>query len=210
MINKQDHNYFMCSFDHSLFTNAPLEETIGTEIKNVFGRKRKINALSKSNFRDLLKLTTVSTVFYFNGNNYKQLDAVAMGSPLGPALANALLCYHERKWPRECPVAYATIFYKRYVDDIFVLLLQSENHVNNMLFYLNSKHPNISFTCEIEKDRSLAFFFFYVFRSNNKFETSVHHKPTFSGVCTNYRSFIATVLSIKVVYLLHCYIEVLS
>ena len=36
-------------------------------------------------------------------------------------------------------------------------LLKSENYVNNLLFYLNSKHPNIRFTCEIEKDRSLAF-----------------------------------------------------
>ena len=157
MIDKQDHNSFMCSFDiDSLFTNVPLEETIEIVIKNVFGRKRKINGLSKSDFRDLLKLTTMSTVFYFNGNYYKQLDGVAMGSPLGPALANAFLCHHESKWLRECPVAYAPIFYKHYVDDIFVLL-KSENHVNNLLFYLNSKHPNIRFTCEIEKDRSLAF-----------------------------------------------------
>ena len=31
----------------------------------------------------------MGTVFYFNGNYYKQLDGVAMGSPLGPVLANA-------------------------------------------------------------------------------------------------------------------------
>ena len=56
MIDKQDHNSFMCSFDiDSLFTNVPLEETIEIVIKNVFGRKRKINGLSKSDFRDLLK-----------------------------------------------------------------------------------------------------------------------------------------------------------
>ena len=67
-----------------------------------------------------------------------------------------------------------------------------ENHVNNLLFYLNSKHPNIRFTCEIEKDRSLAFLDINVYRGNNKFETSVHRKSTFSGVYTNYRSLIAT------------------
>ena len=90
MIDKQDHNYFMCSFDiKSLFINVPLEETIEVVIKNVFGRKRKINGLSKSDFQDLLKSITMSTVFYFNGNYYKQLDGVAIGSPFGPALANA-------------------------------------------------------------------------------------------------------------------------
>ena len=114
-----------------------------------------------------------------------------MGSPLGLALANAFLYHHERKCLRECPVSYAPIFYKRYVDDIFVLL-KSENHVNNLLFSLNCKHPNIRFSCEIEKDRSLASLDTDVDRGNNKFETSVHRKSTFSGVYTNYRSFIAT------------------
>ena len=89
--------------------------------------------------------------FYFDGNYYKQLGGVAMGSHLGPALTNVFLCHHERKWLRECPVIYAPIFYKCYLDDIFVLL-KSENHVNNLLLYLNPKHPNTSFTREIEKD----------------------------------------------------------
>ena len=162
----------MCSFDiDSLFTYVPLEEK--TEIKNVFGRKRKINGLSKSDFRDLLKLTTMGTVFYFNSNYYKQLDSVAMGSPLGPALANAVLYHHEKKQLRECPFSYAPIFYKHYVDDIFVLLM-SENHVNNLLFYLNFKHSNISFTYEIEKDRSLAILEINVSRGNNKFTVNQH------------------------------------
>ena len=80
MINKPDHNSFMCSFAiETLFTNVPLEEIIKMVIKNVFGRKKKINGLNKSDYQDLLKLKTVSTVFYFNGNYYKQLDGVAMG-----------------------------------------------------------------------------------------------------------------------------------
>ena len=83
----------------------------------------------------------------------KQLDGVAIGSPLGPALTNVFLCHHERKWLRECKVPYALICYKHYIDNLFVLLM-SENHVNDLLFYLNWKHPNVRFTREIEKDRS--------------------------------------------------------
>ena len=98
MIDKLDHNSFMCSFDIDfLFTNVPLEEKIKIMIKNVFGRKRKINGLSKSDLRDLLKLTAMGIVFYFNGNCYKQLEDVAMVSPLGPALDHAFSCHHERK-----------------------------------------------------------------------------------------------------------------
>ena len=69
MIDKQDHNSFMCSFDIDSFsTNVLLKETIEIVIKNVFDRKRKINGLSNIDFRDLLKLATKGTVFYFNGN----------------------------------------------------------------------------------------------------------------------------------------------
>ena len=204
MIDKQDNNAFMCIVDiDSLFTNVLLEEAMEVVIKNVFGRKTKINVLSKSDFEDLLKLTTMGTVFYFNGNYYKQLDGVAMGTPLGPALANVFLYLHERKWLRKCPVAYAPIFYKGYVDDIFVLL-KSENHLNNLLFYLNSKHPNIRFTCEIEEDKSLAFLEIDVYRGNNKFETLAHRKSTFSGVYTNYTSFIATEYKSSLITTLLC------
>ena len=193
MIDKQEHNSFMCSFDiDSLFTNVPLEETIEIVIKNVSGRKRKINGLSKIDFRDLLKLTTMGTVLYFNGNYYKQ-----MVWPWDTFL--------DQLWPMsfyvimkenglenvQLPVAYAPIFYKRYVNDIFILL-KSENHFNNLLFYPNRKDPNIRFTCDVEKDRSLAFLDIDICRCNNKLETSVHRKSTFSGVYTNYGSFIAT------------------
>ena len=61
-----------------------------------------------------------------------------------------------------------------------------------MFFYLNCKHPNIRFTYEIEKDRSLAVLGIGVSRGNNKFKRSVNRKSTFSRVYTNYRSFIAT------------------
>ena len=35
--------------------------------------------------------------FVFDGEYYIQVDGVAMGSPLGPILANAFLCYYEKK-----------------------------------------------------------------------------------------------------------------
>ena len=63
MIDRQDPNSFMCSFEtDSLFTNVPWEETIDIVIKDVFGKKRENNGLSKNDFRDLLKLTTMGTV----------------------------------------------------------------------------------------------------------------------------------------------------
>ena len=50
---------------------------------------------SLSEFRQLLSLATESS-FIFNESWFKQIDGVAMGSPLAPTLANAFLCFMEK------------------------------------------------------------------------------------------------------------------
>ena len=49
-----------------------------------------------------------------------------MSSPLGPALANSFLCYPEERWLDKCPVEFKPVFYKRYVDKIFLLFRKEE------------------------------------------------------------------------------------
>ena len=43
------------------------------------------------------------------------------------------------------------MFYKRYVDDIFMLFKRPE-HVKPFADYMNSKHNNINVSFEIEKN----------------------------------------------------------
>ena len=137
-----------------------------------------MKGISKSDFRNLLLMSTKGTVFYFNGHYYSQKDGVAMGSPLGPALANAFLCHHEASWLDECPLSYAPIFFVRYVDDIFVLI-RSKEHITHLAAYFSSRHPNIKFTYEVEVDNTLAFLDVNVYRESDKFSSTVHRKNTF-------------------------------
>ena len=112
-----------------------------------------------------------------------------MGSPLGPTLVNVFLCHFEEQWISDCPIDYKPISYRRYVDDAF-LLFSSELHVTKFLNYMNSKHRNIKFTVEREENDSLSFLDIKIFRDNWKFQTLVYRKPTFSGVLTNFESFL--------------------
>ena len=57
---------------------------------------------------------------------------------------------------------------------------------------MSSKHQNINFTGEQENIDSLSFLDVKICRKNGKFVTSVYRKSTFSGVFTNYESFIPT------------------
>ena len=67
-----------------------------------------------------------------------------MGCPLGPSLANVFLCHHETKWLNNCPKNFKLVFYKRYVDDIFILFKKPE-HVKPFADYMNSKLKRLNF-----------------------------------------------------------------
>ena len=76
--------------------------------------------------------------FIFDNSLYRKIDGVAMGSPLGPTIANAFLCYYEKEWLDSCPVQFKPKLYTRYVDDIFVIFW-SRDHVKKFVDYINTK-----------------------------------------------------------------------
>ena len=98
-ICEQDPTLSMGSLDvDSLFTNIPLDETIDICVKQLFERTDTVEGFKKSELKQLLCLATRESYFIFNGLLYKQINVVAMGSPLGPSLADAFLSYHEKNW----------------------------------------------------------------------------------------------------------------
>ena len=91
--------------------------------------------------------------------------------------------------------------YKRYVDDIF-LLFKSKEHLKLFVNYMNSKHSNIKFTFETEDSNNFSFLDAKITRQNKRFFTSFFRKATFSGVFTNYDSFISDTYNIGLVHTL--------
>ena len=91
-----DHNLYMASLDvEFLFTNIPLEETIKNCVNDLFSNNFYSGKLSRKDLNELLKLATIESSFIFDNKLYKQIDGVAMGSPLVTPLANAFLRYYE-------------------------------------------------------------------------------------------------------------------
>ena len=180
----------MASFDvENLFTNIPLAETINILMCKLFpDNVPDILGIPKKFFKQLLDLSVLNSYFIFNKKFYKQIDGVGMGLPLGPTLANSFLCYHEQTWLQDCPLDFRPVFYRRYVDDTF-LLFKDRSHVDLFLSYLNSKHQNIKFTSEIEENNSLSFLDCKIQRVDKRFECSVFRKASFTGLGTSFYSF---------------------
>ena len=71
-------------------------------------------------------------------------------------------------------------------------MFKKRDHVKTFLRYTDSRHRNIKFTCEEEKNNKISFLDISISRNNNALETSIFRKPTFSGVYTNFNSFLPT------------------
>jgi len=67
---------------------------------------------------DLMLIATQGAEFSFNNQTHKQLDGVAMGSPLGRTLANIFVGFHEsRLFDNNAKPG----VYFLYLDDSFVI-----------------------------------------------------------------------------------------
>ena len=185
-----DSKLVTASFDiELLFTKIPLQETIDLCVENLFQDRTHVNNLSKDFFRELLTRTMSESLILFDQQFHKQHDGVAMGSPLGPTLANVFFCYHEKIWLQNCPSEFKPVIYRTYVDNAF-LLFRSKHHIKKFRNYLNCQHKNIKFISETGNENFISFLDIKITRDINKFMTSVYRKPTFSGVFTNFGSFI--------------------
>ena len=108
---------------------------------------------------------------------HRQIDGVAMDSPLGPALANIFVGYQEVKFFSNTN---KPLTYFRYVDDT-VAAFNNKDDCNNFFTDLNCLHPSLRFIQEKESNSSLPFSDVLVERQNSDFVTSVYRKPTFTG-----------------------------
>ena len=67
-----------------------------------------------------------------------------------------MLSHYEQVWLDDCPDEFKPVYYKRYVDDIFVLF-RSPHHLEKFNEYLDTKYANIKFTSKEEVNGSLPF-----------------------------------------------------
>ena len=177
---------FLCFFDiSSLFTNVPLAETIEICADALYNDDSMAPSFPHNIFVELMQLATFSVEFSFNNNMHRQIDGVAMSSPLGPTLANIYVGYQEAKLFN---IAKRPLVYFRYVDDTFAVF-NNEEDCNTFFIDLNSLHPSLRFTYEKESNHSLPFLDVLVERHDSEFLISIYRKPIFTGQYLRWNSF---------------------
>ena len=72
---------------------------------------------------------------------------------------------------------------------IFSQLLKIKNQAMEFIEYINQQHPNINFTKEEKKNGKLPFLDVLI-NNCETLVTTVYHKPTYTGLLLNFRSFV--------------------
>ena len=176
----------LVSYDvSSLFTNVPVGETIEILVQKAFHEEwfnNKYNlALKGSDLRALLNIAVKNQLFQLDG---KQIDGVAMASPLGPLMANTFMCSIEEKLVSNVVMP---SFYHRFVDDT-ITSQRNLATAEDFLDTLNNCHESLNFTMECEVDGKLPFLGMEAIRNKEYLEIKVHVKPTNTGLLLYYQS----------------------
>ncbi|XP_055853213.1 uncharacterized protein LOC129916968 [Episyrphus balteatus] len=183
VVLEQDH--VLVSFDVvSLFTNIPIQLALEL-VEKSWNIIKDHTRIPKSKFLEILRFCVIDNNYLeYDKIFYQQKQGVPMGSPASPILADivmeALLDSVFDKIPNKPKLI------TKYVDDIFIIL--KSNHVSSTLIALNSFHPKIQFTVELENNGELPYLDVLVKRKNNRLVFDWYKKPTSSGRLINFNS----------------------
>ena len=172
------HNAKLVSFDvTSLFTSVPVSATL--ELTDNFLSRSKVNPVLAFEFMKSFRTCISQNYFKYDDQYYLQKDGLPMGSPLSPLFADIFMDNFETNLlASKNPIVNHVKFWYRYVDDIVCLFTGTNRHLELFLKHLNSIHPSIQFTMEVETNKALNFLDLTLTREEHHISFSIFHKPT--------------------------------
>jgi len=118
----------------------------------------------------LLEFTLLNNYFCYEDCHWKQISGLAMGTACAPIVANLFCAFFEQVLLRRDP---NIIFYRRYIDDIFLLYRGSEAELGKSLAKLQIY--NLKITWESSYNH-IHFLDVNVYRIGTRLATSVYRK----------------------------------
>ena len=115
----------------------------------------------------------------------KRQMALQMGSLLGPVLTNIFMTDLESTLLPK--LAADMTPWKRYVDNTFATI--DPNYINLTLQTLNSFHPSITLTSELEKEKQLPFLGLLLLHKDLALDTKVFRKQTNNDIYIHWDSY---------------------
>jgi hypothetical protein len=173
----------------AMYTNIDIERGL-TSVRRAFD-KYPDNNRPTSEILALLELSLKGNDFEFAGEIYQQICGCAMGKRFSPSFANIYVAEWEEDALNKCPKQ--PLFYRRYLDDIFMIWNHSREEFDEFFTILNNHDPNIKLKANIDQS-SVDFLDVTLYKGVN-YNTSglldykVFFKPTDSHQLLHKKSF---------------------
>ena len=176
----------LCTLDiTSLYTNIPHNEGIQS-IKEFLAIHRHTNVLPHISYIvELLEVVLTNNYFDFNDKYYYQISGTAMGTKLAPSYANLFMTKFEQNYVYTYHLQ--PTLWKRFIDDIFMILPHGMDSLLEFIKHLNHVHPTIKFTSTISQTE-LAFLDLIINIRGDKLYTRLHTKNTDRHMYLNFHS----------------------
>jgi hypothetical protein len=162
-----------------LYTNIPHEDGMRSMEEALEGRKDK--TVKTSLLITLLDHVLKQNIFEFNGELYLQKLGTAIGTRVAPTYANLFMAMIDEK-VKKCTTGKDfnwIYFYRRFIDDIFVIWTGSRESFLQFMEEINVLHPTIKFTCEFDNDqKSTTFLDTKIKIEDNSIVTDLYRKET--------------------------------
>lgn len=166
-----------------MFPSIPPKEVI-TLVEKLL-EKNKVNVIEKHDIVNLLEVCLRQNYFQFNNNIYTCTEGLIMGNPLSPLLAEIFMDNLEGIIHGNNVLHRGFLYWHRYVDDVLTCFVGTTRQLDSFLEYINSLHPNIKFTMEIEENKKLNFLDLTLDRTDNTHQFSIFHKPSHTDTTIN-------------------------
>jgi peptide-methionine (R)-S-oxide reductase len=162
-----------------LYSNIPTVEGISAMQRALDTRQDK--TVTTNTIIELLSPVLKLNIFEFNSELYIQNVGTAMGNKAAPTIANILMAEIDIKI-ENCGITNnknLIHFYKRYIDDIFIIWTGTKEEFTKFVNDINNLHQTIKFTSEFNYDKkSTKFLDMTVSIENTKITTDLFRKET--------------------------------
>ena len=135
-----DHAILVTMDVSSLYTNIPNEEGIEA-VREILYQNNCSTTMSHV-ITTFLKLILILNNFVFNGHHYLQIKGCAMGTKCAPSYANIFMGQFEAEKIYE-KIKDRSLRYLRYIDDIFMIWIGTDDQLKAFANEINQVHPSI-------------------------------------------------------------------
>ena len=172
----------------SLYTNIPHEEGIESVLHYMKLHPDVLPQGAPSPHRIGVLLETILKNYNlsFMDKHFLQLVGIAMGTNAAPPYAN-LFMDHQEEEIHETLIC-AIPFWKRFIDDIFLIFIGTTNQLQSLWDFMNHLHPTINFTFQHFTQQISFLDMMIQIGANRKLSTTIFRKPTDCAALLHFHS----------------------